>query len=180
MIPVDLEISALGSKSFKLSWSWPKHLKSEHLARKNKQIVKGYNIAYRLIIESTSALDNNKNNNTNNLQSSTMLKNKRNGQSIDAELLQNKNQNFIVKSIESSDQDKERFVLLGLRKHSKYEVKVQAYNSGTSLICKILKIKIKKKQDYFNFFCILQLVQGPILLQFMVQHCVMIVQSHLK
>lgn len=150
MIPVDLEISALGSKSLKLSWSWPKHLKAEHSTRTpiNKQIVKGYNIAYRLVPDQTaSGLDNamaRKNNSNGNLHSghqlspSATLVNKRNGRqstSSPAEQstadLQGRNQNsFIVKSIESSEQDKERFVLLGLRKHSKYEVKVQAYNSG--------------------------------------------------
>lgn len=146
MIPVDLEISALGSKSLKLSWSWPKHLKAEHSTRTpiNKQIVKGYNIAYRLVPDQTgSGLDNARKNNSNTahqLSPSATLVNKRNGhQSTSSSTngeqpttdLQARNQNsFIVKSIESSDQDKERFVLLGLRKHSKYEVKVQAYNSG--------------------------------------------------
>lgn len=127
----------------KLSWSWPKHLKIEHSNSRtpiNKQIVKGYNIAYRLVPDQPAALDTNKNNNSSNLdktsiQPSATLINKRNGQQsksiiTDSPDAQNKNQNFIVKSIESSEQDKERFVLLGLRKHSKYEVKVQAYNSG--------------------------------------------------
>lgn len=108
-------------------------------------------MAYRLVPDS-SASDNesNKNNSTNNLNTlqntlqltpSATLINKRNGQPTSiaptadstAVDLHTKNQNFVVKSIESSDQDKERFVLLGLRKHSKYEVKVQAYNSGNVL-----------------------------------------------
>lgn len=119
--------------------------------------MKGYNVAYRLVPDLTSAAledgnknnNNNSNNNSHNLNTlhstlqltpSATLINKRNGQATsiaptadsiaDLQNNNNKNQNFIVKSIESSDQDKERFVLLGLRKHSKYEIKVQAYNSG--------------------------------------------------
>lgn len=130
MIPVDLEISALGSKSLQLSWTWPKHFKTESTARTsiNKQIVKGYNVAYRLVPDLTDTTKNNSSSVLLMSPSATLI-NKRNGQQ-QTDQSQNKNQNFIVKSIEASDQDKERFVLLGLRKHSKYEVKVQAYNSG--------------------------------------------------
>lgn len=157
MIPVDLEISALGSKSLKLSWSWPKHLKADHPSRTpmNKQIVKGYNIAYRLVpdqaapgLENGSAFKNSSGSGGHQLSPSATLVNKRNGRQstnspANADQSESRNQNFIVKSIESSDQDKERFVLLGLRKHSKYEVKVQAYNSGKFLF-ELLILKKEK------------------------------------
>ena len=118
----------------------------------NKQIVKGYNIAYRPVPDQAAAgLDNgsaHKNNSgAHQLTPSATLVNKRNGRqstispaNADQSSSESRNQNFIVKSIESSDQDKERFVLLGLRKHSKYEVKVQAYNSGNFALVALVSL----------------------------------------